>query len=118
MLTNCLTSIIFKLIFIQRHNSPILKEKAINPGDEVITVAAGFPTTVAPIIQNGCVPVFVDVDIETHNVDVDALADTIRQAFSSDTRQRLAQNTQLNMERFAFETMVAETDTILKQYLR
>ena len=45
----------------------------LKPGDEVITVAAGFPTTVAPIIQNGCVPVFVDVDIATHNVDVDAL---------------------------------------------
>ena len=45
----------------------------LKPGDEVITVAAGFPTTVAPIIQNGCVPVFVDVDIKTHNVDVDAL---------------------------------------------
>lgn len=45
----------------------------LKPGDEVITVAAGFPTTVAPIIQNGCVPVFVDVDIATHNVNVDAL---------------------------------------------
>lgn len=45
----------------------------IKPGDEIITVAAGFPTTVAPIIQNGCVPVFVDIDLETHNVDVDAL---------------------------------------------
>lgn len=51
-------------------------------------------------------------------VDVDALADSIRQAFSSDTRQGLAQNTQLNMERFAFETMVTETDTILRKYLR
>ena len=45
----------------------------LQPGDEVITVAAGFPTTVSPIIQNGCVPVFVDIDVETHNVDVDAL---------------------------------------------
>lgn len=50
-----------------------LGRKAIEPGSEVITVAAGFPTTVAPIIQNGCIPVFVDVDLETHNVDVDAL---------------------------------------------
>ncbi len=47
--------------------------RAIKPGDEVITVAAGFPTTVAPIVQYGCIPVFVDVDIATHNVDVDAL---------------------------------------------
>lgn len=48
-------------------------QKALKPGDEVITVAAGFPTTVAPIIQYGCIPVFVDVDLETHNVDVDLL---------------------------------------------
>ena len=41
--------------------------------DEVITVAAGFPTTVAPIIQNGCIPVFVDIDLATHNVNVGAL---------------------------------------------
>lgn len=47
--------------------------KAIKPGDEVITVAAGFPTTVAPIVQYGCIPVFVDVDLDTHNVDVDLL---------------------------------------------
>ena len=50
-----------------------LRDDRILPGDEVITVAAGFPTTVAPIVQNGCVPVFVDVDIATHNVDVDQL---------------------------------------------
>jgi len=50
-----------------------LRNKAILPGDEVITVAAGFPTTVAPIVQNRAIPVFVDVDLETHNVDVDAL---------------------------------------------
>jgi CDP-6-deoxy-D-xylo-4-hexulose-3-dehydrase len=50
-----------------------LGEKRIKPGDEVITVAAGFPTTVSPIVQYGCIPVFVDVDIDTHNVDVDLL---------------------------------------------
>lgn len=50
-----------------------LGAKALKPGDEVITVAAGFPTTVTPIVQYGCVPVFVDVDQATHNVDVDAL---------------------------------------------
>lgn len=49
--------------------SPSLGIRAIRPGDEVITVAAGFPTTVNPIIQNGCVPVFVDVDIPTYNID-------------------------------------------------
>ena len=50
-----------------------LGEKRIKPGDEVITVAAGFPTTVAPLVQYGCVPVFVDIDLITHNVDVDKL---------------------------------------------
>lgn len=50
-----------------------LGSKALKPGDEVITVAAGFPTTVTPIVQYGCIPVFVDVDVETHNVDVAAL---------------------------------------------
>jgi len=53
--------------------SPKLGERAIKPGDEVITVAAGFPTTVNPIIQFGAVPVFIDVDIATHNVKVDML---------------------------------------------
>jgi CDP-6-deoxy-D-xylo-4-hexulose-3-dehydrase len=48
--------------------SPKLGERAICPGDEVITVAAGFPTTVNPIVQFGAIPVFIDVDIETHNV--------------------------------------------------
>jgi CDP-6-deoxy-D-xylo-4-hexulose-3-dehydrase len=53
--------------------SPKLRQKRLIPGDEVITVAAGFPTTVNPIVQNRCIPVFVDVDLETHNVDVDLL---------------------------------------------
>lgn len=52
---------------------PEMKERRLRPGDEVITVAAGFPTTVAPIIQNGAVPVFVDVHLDTANVDVAAL---------------------------------------------
>ena len=43
--------------------SPLLKDRKINRGDEVITVAAGFPTTVAPIVQYGAVPVFVDVEL-------------------------------------------------------
>jgi CDP-6-deoxy-D-xylo-4-hexulose-3-dehydrase len=48
--------------------SPKLGERAIKAGDEVITVAAGFPTTINPMIQFGAIPVFVDVDIATHNV--------------------------------------------------
>ena len=50
-----------------------LGDRRIRPGDEVITAAAGFPTTVAPIVQNGCVPVFVDVDPITLNARVDQL---------------------------------------------
>lgn len=53
--------------------SPLLKERQIKPGDEIITVAAGFPTTVAPIIQYGAVPVFVDVTIPEYNIDVSRL---------------------------------------------
>jgi CDP-6-deoxy-D-xylo-4-hexulose-3-dehydrase len=53
--------------------SPRLGERRLVAGDEVITVAAGFPTTVAPIVQNGLVPVFVDVTLPTYNVDVSAL---------------------------------------------
>lgn len=53
--------------------SPLLKERRIRPGDEVITVAAGFPTTVSPIINYGAVPVFVDVTIPQYNIDVTKL---------------------------------------------
>jgi len=53
--------------------SPRLGERAIRAGDEVITVAAGFPTTVNPILQAGAVPVFVDVTLPTYNVDADQL---------------------------------------------
>lgn len=59
-----------------------LGEQAIKPGDEIITVAAGFPTTVSPIVQYGCVPVFVDVDVTTHNVD----AGLIENAITSKTK--------------------------------
>lgn len=54
--------------------SPLLGGKAVKRGDEVITVAAGFPTTIAPIFQAGCVPVFVDVTIPSYNIDVSKLA--------------------------------------------
>lgn len=53
--------------------SPKLGEKALKPGDEVITVAAGFPTTVNPIIQYGITPVFVDIELETYNIKVSEL---------------------------------------------
>lgn len=57
--------------------SPLLGERAIRRGDEVITVAAGFPTTVAPMIQYGAVPVFVDVTIPQYNIDADRLEDAL-----------------------------------------
>jgi CDP-6-deoxy-D-xylo-4-hexulose-3-dehydrase len=51
--------------------SPKLLDRAIKPGDEIITVAAGFPTTINPMIQFGCIPVFVDVEIPTYNIKVE-----------------------------------------------
>ncbi|WP_312647689.1 lipopolysaccharide biosynthesis protein RfbH [Aminipila sp.] len=53
--------------------SPLLEERTIKRGDEVITVAAGFPTTIAPIVQYGAIPVFVDVTIPEYNIDVTLL---------------------------------------------
>lgn len=53
--------------------SPKLGERRLKKGDEVITVAAGFPTTINPIIQNGLIPVFVDVELSTYNIKVDEL---------------------------------------------
>ena len=58
------------LLAVAALTSPKLGDRRLVPGDEVITVAAGFPTTVNPIIQNGLVPVFVDVTLPTYNVDV------------------------------------------------
>ena len=53
--------------------SPLLGDRQVKRGDEVITVAAGFPTTIAPIVQYGAVPVFVDMELETGNIDVSQL---------------------------------------------
>ncbi len=57
--------------------SPLLKEKRVMPGDEVITVAAAFPTTVAPIVQCGAVPVFVDIAIPYYNIDASRLEEAL-----------------------------------------
>ena len=57
--------------------SPLLGERRVKPGDEMITVAAGFPTTVTPAIQYGVVPVFVDVTIPQYNIDVDKLEEAL-----------------------------------------
>jgi CDP-6-deoxy-D-xylo-4-hexulose-3-dehydrase len=61
------------LVAFSTLTSPKLGDRAIKKGDEVIGVAAGFPTTVNPIIQFGAIPVFVDVDIKTHNVNADLI---------------------------------------------
>jgi CDP-6-deoxy-D-xylo-4-hexulose-3-dehydrase len=61
------------LVAFSALTSPKLGARAIRPGDEVITVAAGFPTTVNPTLQFGAVPVFVDVDRWTHNIDISLL---------------------------------------------
>ena len=70
------------LLAVSALTSPLLGDRRLKPGDEVITVAAGFPTTVNPIIQNGCIPVFIDVDLATHNVD----ASKLESALSEKTR--------------------------------
>ena len=57
--------------------SPKLGERAIKPGDEIITVAAGFPTTINPLLQFGCIPVFLDIDIPTYNIKADQIESAI-----------------------------------------
>jgi CDP-6-deoxy-D-xylo-4-hexulose-3-dehydrase len=70
------------LVALAGLTSPKLGKRALKAGDEVITVAAGFPTTVNPIIQNGMTPVFVDVELGTY----DAVIDQVREAISPKTR--------------------------------
>ena len=70
------------LLAVSALTSPLLKERALQPGDEVITTAAGFPTTINPIFQNQAIPVFVDVDKETYNT----TAERVERAISSKTK--------------------------------
>ncbi len=65
------------LIAFMALTSPLLGDRRINRGDEVITVAAGFPTTVTPVIQYGAVPVFVDVTVPGYNIDVTCLEEAL-----------------------------------------
>ncbi|MEY8354749.1 lipopolysaccharide biosynthesis protein RfbH [Lachnospiraceae bacterium 54-53] len=65
------------LVAFMTLTSPLLKERQIRRGDEVITVAAGFPTTVTPLIQYGAIPVFVDVTIPQYNIDVTRLEEAL-----------------------------------------
>ena len=77
------------LLALTALTSPKLGERRLLPGDEVITVAAGFPTTVNPIVMNGLVPVFLDVEIPTYNLDVTQL----EAALSPRTRAIMAAHT-------------------------
>jgi len=65
------------LVAFMTLTSPKLKERAILEGDEVISVAAGFPTTINPIIQFGAIPVFIDINIPTYNIQVDEIENAI-----------------------------------------
>jgi CDP-6-deoxy-D-xylo-4-hexulose-3-dehydrase len=65
------------LLALTALTSPRIGERALKPGDEVVTVAAGFPTTVTPILQNNLVPVYVDVDLETYVANEEALESAI-----------------------------------------
>ncbi len=89
------------LLAVSALTSPKLGERRLAPGDEVITVAAGFPTTVNPIFQNGLVPVFVDVTVPNYNVDVGRL----EAALSPRTRALIFAHTLGNP--FELETVTA-----------
>lgn len=65
------------LIALSTLTSPLLKGNRLKRGDEVLTVAAGFPTTVNPVIQNGLTPVFVDVEVDTFNIKVSAIENAL-----------------------------------------
>lgn len=91
------------LLALSALTSPKLGDRALRPGDEVITVAAGFPTTVTPILQNGLIPVYVDVDLGTYVANEEQLeaaispktravmmAHTLGNPFNLDLVQRLA----------------------------
>ncbi|OEU85643.1 lipopolysaccharide biosynthesis protein RfbH [Streptomyces abyssalis] len=65
------------LLALTALTSHVLGDRRLRPGDEVITVAAGFPTTVNPIVQNGLVPVFVDIDLGIYNTTAQRVADAI-----------------------------------------
>lgn len=92
------------LVAFSALTSPRWGEKQLKPGDEVITVAAGFPTTVNPIVQHGCVPVFVDVSIPTYNIDVSL----IEQAITPKTKAIMIAHTLGNPFNLAEVTRIAQ----------
>jgi CDP-6-deoxy-D-xylo-4-hexulose-3-dehydrase len=65
------------LLALTALTSPLMGERRLRPGDEVIGVAAGFPTTIAPTVQTGCVPVLLDIELGTYNVDTRRLEEAV-----------------------------------------
>jgi CDP-6-deoxy-D-xylo-4-hexulose-3-dehydrase len=98
------------LLAVSALTSPHLGDKRLKPGDEVITAAAGFPTTVNPIVMNGLVPVFIDVDLQTYNISTRAL----ETALSPRTRAIFAAHTLGNpMEMDRIAEFAEENDLFL-----
>jgi len=89
------------LLAVSALTSPNLNEKRLKPGDEVVTTACGFPTTLNPILQNNLIPVFLDVDLMTYNIK----ADRIEEAISDKTKAIMISHTLGNP---------ADLDTIMK----
>ena len=81
------------LLAISALASPLLKDRALKKGDEIITVAAGFPTTINAIVQNGFVPVFLDTKLKTYDVN----PDDIRKAITEKTKAIILAHTLGNM---------------------
>ena len=96
------------LLALSALTSPRLGERQLKPGDEVLTVAAGFPTTVTPILQNGLVPVYVDVDMETYV----ANQETIASAISSMTKAIMMAHTLGNPFDLEFVSKLAKEKNI------
>ena len=77
------------LVALSALTSHKMRDRQLRPGDEVITLAAGFPTTVNPIIQNRLIPVFFDIELKTYNIDINIL----EEALSSITREIMIAHT-------------------------
>ena len=117
------------LLALSSLTSEKLGEKRLKPGDEVISVAAGFPSTIGPVIQNGLIPVFIDVDIPTYNINVEMmrkaispktkcifLAHTLGNPFDLDVVMKIADENNLwliedNCDAFGSEYKVKKTGT-------
>jgi dTDP-4-dehydro-2,6-dideoxy-D-glucose 3-dehydratase len=97
------------LLAVTALTSHLLEDQRLRPGDEVITVAAGFPTTVNPILQNGLVPVFVDVDLRTYNT----TAERVERAIGPRTRAIIVAHTLGNPFAVAEIAQLAEDNGLL-----